>query len=78
MRPVYDSGQMLLEVVMDRVTQLTVWSEKVITWLFAPCLLALFVLYFLGMESLMPVALAGLGIGVVLMFVLYIWRFIIS
>lgn len=63
---------------MDTVTRLTALSEKVITWVFGPCLIAMFALFFLGLESLMPIPLAGIALGVVALFVLYIWRFVIS
>lgn len=63
---------------MNKITRLTILSEKVITWVFAPCFIALFALFFMGLESLMPIALGGLAVGIVALFVLYIWRFVVS
>jgi hypothetical protein len=58
-------------------SKLANWSEKLITWVYAPCVIGLFALFFLGLESLMIIPLAGLGLGSAALFVIYIWRIIV-
>jgi hypothetical protein len=59
---------------MATFKQLTDWSEKVIVWIFGPSVFLLFALFFAGFESLMIIPLGMLAVGVVALFVLYIWR----
>lgn len=59
---------------MDKYTKLTIWSEKVITWMFGPATVGLIGFYWVGLESLMIFPLALAALGCVSLFVLYIWR----
>ena len=57
---------------------LTILSEKIITWVFAPAVVGLFGLYFAGLEDLMAIPLALLALGCAALFVIYIWRFFVK
>lgn len=57
---------------------LTSWSERIITWVFAPSLVGLFALFFMGLERLMAIPMGLLAAGVIGLFVIYVWRFFIK
>jgi hypothetical protein len=63
---------------MDKYTKLTIWSEKIITWIFGPAVVGLIGLYWAGLESLMVIPLALGAFGCAALFVIYIWRFFVK
>jgi len=62
---------------MINYTTLTLWSERIIVWVFGPALVGLFGFYFMGLEHLMVFPLGLAAAGIVGLFVIYVWRFFV-